>query len=247
MKIRKATGLAAFAGAMSVMMTIGTGTSGAVPVTSPDRAIDVPISGGCIAHIATVGQVFTSVIPLSGSPFTREVFLKDTGIVKFTGCDTKKLPVNYVLEVGYQIAPNADVSDGLSLGVSPQFATANQFICSTDGTAATTKREPCPADQQPRLINSTTRTTTIALPVSQKFKPGPIVETAVQKREWKKDDTKTPTKYPPGAAAIKVNNWHLVLNNAVGIIQMRSYVKLISSSSAGDDINVVYGQATVLR
>ncbi|MCE5290693.1 MAG: MspA family porin [Nocardiaceae bacterium] len=221
-------------------MTIGTGTSGAVPVTSPDRAIDVPISGGCIAHIALVGQVYTSIIPLSGNPFSREVFATEHAIVKL---DCKGKPPNYVVEVGYQIASNFDISDGLNLGVTPQFAQQRNVLCINGATTIPQGAATCPTAQ----VRTGSNTTTISFPVQQKFKQGPIVEAAIQKREWKKDDTKSPVKYPPAGAAINVHNWHLVLNNAVGEIKMRGYVKLISSSSDTDDINVTYGLPVSLR
>ena len=63
MKIRKATGHAAFAGAMSVMMTIGTGTSGAVLTctANPKAAVSgIATFAGCKISKAGVGYTLTA-------------------------------------------------------------------------------------------------------------------------------------------------------------------------------------------
>ncbi|WP_139279916.1 MspA family porin [Rhodococcoides yunnanense] len=120
------------------------------------------------------------------------------------------------LEVGYEFGFQFDISSGLTLGITPSLS----FPLSENLlTGAPT------VGVTPGLGG------TASIPI----KPGPVTEVAIQKKEFTGKD-----------ADVNLNNVHLQINGAAGIVTVRPYAKLTTSTASSDDITVTYGAPVVI-
>ncbi|MFT4085661.1 MAG: MspA family porin [Gordonia sp. (in: high G+C Gram-positive bacteria)] len=105
--------------AAGVMAVTGTAVAGAEPAkrgsdTFADRTVTRDVAGWKVA-LSKRGERVRSVPPLNQSPWTREGFLDLGGELVISGRGT--VPIDAaVLETGYTVACNTDVTSGVSLG-----------------------------------------------------------------------------------------------------------------------------------
>lgn len=230
------SGTAVVAGAAALMLTVSTGSAGADVMYQEDTSAHAVSFDGWELHIDQTGQSINSVPPLSGNQFTRDIFASGRALATVGGNGGAPF-TGGVLEVGYQIGYQADVSNGAVItgnaGVTPGVV----YIPEQAETLILTADPNIPPVVE--LFNGEALELGIETPIegnlSTQIAPGTIATVPVQRKECRSTQ-----------CAITLRDVHLEVNHALGTVSVRSYAIFTASTDIADDVVVSYGPPVIV-
>ncbi|QBJ97565.1 hypothetical protein ERC79_17680 [Rhodococcus sp. ABRD24] len=230
------SGTAVAAGVAALMLTVAAGSAGAnVQVQEPTSAQTVSFDGWNLS-VNQTDQSITSVPPLSGNQFTRDLFASGRALATVSGNGTAPF-TGGVLEVGYQIGYQADVSNGAVITGNAGITPGAVYIPERSENLILTADPNIPPVVE--LFTGEALELGVETPIegniSTQIAPGTIATVPVQKKECKSTQ-----------CAITLRNIHLEVNHALGSVSVRSYAIFTASTDVADDVVVSYGPPVIV-
>lgn len=230
------SGTAVVAGSAALVLTATVGSAGAEVAVQPDTSAHTVSFDGWDLDVAQTGQSINSVAPLSGNQFTRDIFASGRALATVGGNGGAPY-TGGVLEVGYQIGYQADVSNGAVLTGNAGITPGAVFIPETSENVILTADPEVPAVVE--LFNGQALEVGAEAPIegnlSTQVAPGTIVTVPVQKKEC-----------ATTRCAITLRDVHLEVNHALGTVSVRSYAIFTASTDVADDVVVSYGPPVIV-
>ncbi|CAM2782014.1 MspA family porin [Prescottella defluvii] len=227
---------AVIAGAAAVMLTVSVGSAGAEATFQENTSAHAVSFDGWELHIDQTGQSINSVPPLSGNQFTRDIFASGRALATVSGNGGSPY-TGGILEVGYQIGYQADVSNGAVITGNAGVTPGAVFVPEVGETLILTADPAVPAAVE--LFNGQALELGVETPVegnlSTQVAPGTIATVPVQKKECKSTQ-----------CAITLRDVHLEVNHALGTVSVRSYAIFTASTDLADDVVVSYGPPVIV-
>ncbi|MDH6283390.1 hypothetical protein M2284_000452 [Rhodococcus sp. LBL1] len=230
------SGTAVLAGAAALMLTVSVGSAGADVSSQQDTSAHTVSFDGWDLHIDQTGQSINSVPPLSGNQFTRDLFASGRSLATISGNGSAPI-TGGMLEVGYQIGYQADVSNGAVITGNAGVTPSGVYIPEQAETLHITPDPNIPPVLD--LFNGQALELGIETPIlgnlSTQVAPGTIATVPVQKKECKSTQ-----------CAITLRDVHLEVNHAMGSVSVRSYALFTASTDVADDVVVSYGPPVIV-
>lgn len=230
------SGTAAVAGAAALALTVTVGSAGAEVSTQPDTSAHTVSFDGWELDIAQTGQSLNSVAPLSGNQFTRDIFASGRSLATVSGNGSSPY-TGGILEVGYQIGYQADVSNGAVMTGNAGITPGAVYIPEVSRTEILTADPAVPPVTE--LLTGQALELGVDTPVegnlSTQIAPGTIATVPVQRKECKSPQ-----------CAITLRDIHLEVNHALGTVSVRSYALFTASTDVADDVVVSYGPPVIV-
>ncbi len=227
---------AVIAGAAALTLTVSVGSAGADVAYQDDTSAHTTSFDGWELHIDQTGQSINSVPPLSGNQFTRDIFASGRSLATVSG-NGRSPYTGGVLEVGYQIGYQADVSNGAVITGNAGITPGAVYIPEQAETLILAADPNVPPVVE--LFNGQALELGVETPVegnlSTQIAPGTIATVPVQKKECKSNQ-----------CAITLRDVHLEVNHALGSVSVRSYALFTASTDVADDVVVSYGPPVIV-
>lgn len=230
------SGTAVAAGAAALALTVTVGSAGAAVSSQPDTSAHAVSFDGWQLDVTQTGQSVNSVVPLSGNQFTRDVFASGRSLATVSGNGGAPF-TGGVLEVGYQIGYQADISNGAVITGNAGITPGVVYIPETSENLILTGDPEVPPVVE--LFNGQALEVGVETPVegnlSTQITPGTIATVPVQRKECKSMQ-----------CAITLRDIHLEVNSAIGTVSIRSYALFTASTDVADDVVVSYGPPVIV-